>query len=138
MNIEQAHNLSRSFLFAFQRCMEARQLPTGQFQLPVVPAVVCAALSVEIGFKAIILSEGNAASGHRIAELFKKISASMQDFIIKEVGLDRLAFTSSLDLVSNAFVEWRYIYEKDGANIDSDFLTKLANATQKATAIVKK
>ncbi len=138
MKIDQAHNLSSSFFLAFQRCLEARQLPNGQFQMPIAPAIVCAAFSIEIGFKAIILGEGNTATGHNLSELFKKISSARQDLIIKEVGLDRTVFTDALDLVSHAFIEWRYIYEKDSATVNTDYLTKLANATQKAAASCKK
>jgi hypothetical protein len=84
------------------------------------------------------LSEGNTATVHNLSELFEKISSARQDLIVKEVGLDRTVFTDALDLVSNAFIEWRYIYEKDSATVDTDYLTKLANATQKAAANCKK
>lgn len=113
-------------------------MPNGQFQWPMVPAVVCAAVSIEIGFKAITLSEGSTASGHELAKLFKKLSPAAQDLIVKEVGLDRAAFTVALDSVSNAFVEWRYVFEKNSAQVDMGFLTKLANATQTTAASSRK
>ena len=138
MNIEQAHNLSRSFVVAFERCMENRPLPNGQFQWPVAPSVVCAAFSIEIGFKAIILSEGGSAAGHELAKLFGKISASTKSLIINETGLNSQAFKAALELMSNAFTEWRYIYEKDNAHIDLEFLKRLLYATQNAAVQVKK
>lgn len=109
-------------------------MPNSQFQLPIVPAVVCAVFSVEIGFKAIILSEGGAASGHELARLFKKISPVTQNLILREVGLDLAAFNTTLNSISNAFVKWRYIYEKDSAQVDINFVKKLAIATQKVAA----
>lgn len=114
--------------------MDSRPLPNGQFQLPVVPAIVCAAFSVEVGFKAIILSEGGKASGHALADLFTKLSPDIQDFIVQETGCDRAAFDSALVAVSSSFVNWRYVYEQPSAQINIDFLSRLAAATQKASA----
>jgi hypothetical protein len=122
---------ARAFWLAFQRCMEQRPLPNGQVEWLFVPAVVCAAFSIEIGFKAIIMSEGNTASQvHELAKLFKEISPAAQDSIVKEVGLDPAAFTAGLESASNAFDQWRYYYEKGSLQANLNFLAKLANATQ--------
>lgn len=137
METTQAHNLSGSFWLAHQRCMEKRPLPNGQFQFPAVPAIICAAFSTEIGFKAIILSEGGQAFGHKLAELFGMLSPASQNFIITDTGVDRTTFDQSLQSVSNAFVEWRYVYEKQNAQVNIDFLSRLAAATQKASARVR-
>lgn len=138
MNINQAHNLANSFLLAARRCMEARSLPTGQVQMLAVPGVACLAFSIEVGLKAIILSEGGSSSGHKLDELFKKTSKVTQNMIVQEVGLDQARFAKSLGAASDVFVEWRYIYEQDYAHADTEFLTKLADAVQKAAANVKK
>lgn len=114
-----------------------RPLPGGKIQFPMVPAVVCGAFSIEIGFKAIILQEGGNATGHELSKLFDKVSPALQDLIVKEVGLDLSVFSVELNKISNVFVEWRYIYEKDFAQIGIDFLGKLAAATQKASAASK-
>lgn len=49
----QAQNSSKAFYIAYQRCMEQRPLSNGQIQFLVVPAIVCAAFSIELGFKAL-------------------------------------------------------------------------------------
>lgn len=132
VNLKQSMNSSRSFYLAFQRCMEQRPLPNGQVQLVVVPAVVCAAFSIELGFKAIALRSGGSVSGHKLNELFKALEPSSQQAIIAAVGFEREKFDSSLEAVSSAFVEWRYIHERESANIDMEFLLKLSKATQDA------
>lgn len=134
MNIQQAHDLSSSFWLANQRCMEPRVLPNGQPQLPIVPAIVCAALSVEIGFKAITLSTGSQSSGHKLADLYTKLPIEYQNLILAEVGTDETSFQQELLLVSNAFVEWRYIYEQEHTQININFLNRLALAVQNASS----
>jgi hypothetical protein len=134
MDIAQAHNLSGSSFVAFKRCIEMRPLPNGKIEWPTAPAIVCAAFSVEIGFKAIILEEGGRGSSHELFELFKKMSSAAQNLIVKEVGFDRTAFSVELYKVSQAFAEWRYVYEKKSAQVNIDFLSKLAGATQQASA----
>lgn len=116
-----------------------RPLPNHKFQWPMVPAVVCGVFSIEIGFKAIIMQKGGTATGHDLFKLFQKLSPAAQDLIVKEVGLDRAAFSVELNKISNAFVKWRYIYEKldDSPAIGIQFLGKLAGATQKASAAPK-
>lgn len=96
------------------------------------------AISIEIGLKAIILSEGGSSSGHKLDKLFEKISDDTQNMIIQEVGLDQTQFAKSLSLASDTFVEWRYIYEQGYTQVDVQFLNNLANAIQKAAAKVKK
>jgi hypothetical protein len=138
MNITQAHNLTRSFLLASRRCMESRPLHHGQEEMLAIPGIVCLAISIEIGLKAIILSEGGSSSGHKLDKLFEKISDDTQNMIIQEVGLDQTQFAKSLSLASDTFVEWRYIYEQGYTQVDVQFLNNLANAIQKAAAKVKK
>lgn len=132
MNIEQSQNSSRAFFLAFQRCMGQVQLPNGQVEFLGVPAVVNAAFSVELGFKALVLRSGRSVSGHKLNDLFCKLDAPTQQLIVEAVGLERQVFDTSLETVSNAFIEWRYIYERESAHVDMAFLSSLANATQDA------
>lgn len=132
MNLDQARNSSKSFYLAFQRNMEQRTVSPGQVQLLVVPAVVCAAFSIELGLKALLLQAGKQASGHKLAELFAKLESPMQQVLVEGVGLDKKQFSVSLEAASYIFVEWRYLYEKDSANADIEFLSKLAGILQGA------
>lgn len=134
MNIAQAQNSSRAFYLAFQRCMEQRPLLNGQVQFLVVPAVVCAAFSIELGLKAIVLRAGGSVSGHKLKELFGALEPPTQQLIFAAVGIERQEFDSSLEVASDAFVEWRYIHELESTNVDMEFLSKLSKATQDAIA----
>jgi predicted DNA binding CopG/RHH family protein len=132
LNQDQAQNSSRSFYLAHQRCIEERRLPDGQIQLLVIPAIVCAAFSIELGFKAIVLQSGGSVSGHKLKELFSALEAPTQQQIVSAVGVAEGEFNTSLAEASNAFVEWRYIYERESANANVEFLSKLSKATQDA------
>jgi hypothetical protein len=131
MNIAQARNSSKAFKLAYGRCMEELSIGFDQSQILVVPAIVCAAFSVELGFKTLLLLSNVEARGHEINKLFAKIPARNQDAIVEGVGIERGDFDAALVLVANAFTNWRYIYEKtDDVHIDIDFLRKLAAAIQ--------
>ena len=132
MRADQARKSSKSFFLAFQRCMPRRLLPGGNFESSLVPAVVCAALSIEIGFKAIVLKARREVSEHALAPLFIAMPADEQNSIVKRVGLDLAVFNARLSSVSNSFAGWRYIYETNYAEIDIHFITNLAHATQHA------
>lgn len=118
--------------------MELRPLPDGQSQMLATPSVVCLAFSIEAGLKAIALSEGGTAAGHKLDLLYASLSATTQAAIEGDVGIDKPAFDAALAGVTNAFDEWRYIYEGSGVNVDIAFLGKLANAVQGAAAKARK
>ena len=132
VNQGQAQNSSKAFYLAYQRCMEQRPLPNGQIQFLVVPAIVCAAFSIELGFKALALRSGGSVSGHNLKELFSALETPTQQQIVSTVGVAEGEFNSSLAEASNAFVEWRYIHERESANVNNEFLSKLSKATQDA------
>lgn len=112
--------------------MEQRSLPDGGIQFLVIPAVVCAAFSVELGFKALVIRAGGSVSGHNLKQLFSVLVAPIQQQIISAIGISEREFNSSLAEISNSFIEWRYIHEQASANVNGEFLSKLAKATQDA------
>jgi hypothetical protein len=112
--------------------MEQRQLSNGQIQFLVVPAIVCAAFSIELGFKALVLQSGGSVSGHNLEKLFSALETPTQQQIVSAVGVAKEEFNSSLAEASNAFVEWRYIHEQEYANANNEFLSRLSKATQDA------
>ena len=96
-----------------------------------MPAVVCVAFSIEIGFKALILKSGNTPpSDHKLKSLFRLLELATQQAIRAKAGLDEAVFDSSLSAANKAFVEWRYVYEGAAAQADLQFLSNLAKATQ--------
>ena len=81
-----------------------------------IPAVVCLAFATELALKAILLAEGNLSHGHKLDELFAKLQQRTQLLVMKKIGLEGGAFKANLAAVSNAFVDWRYIYEAPGSH----------------------
>lgn len=69
-------------------------------------------------------------AGHCLEELFDKISTDMKKNIILQVGINN--FEEELSMVSNAFQEWRYIYEMDIHSINLRFLTNFAVALRES------
>jgi len=131
MNVQQARNSSASFFLAFQRCMEQRSLSDGTIQWPVGPAIVCAAFSIEVGLKTLILkASGSLPGGHELAALFGKLSLPLQNAIRARLALTESDFNSSLLAANRAFSEWRYVYECQAASSDIGFLDMLARAIQ--------
>lgn len=129
-------NTANNFLLAADRALEQRPLGHGQFQMLLVPAVVSTAFAVELYFKAIITIEKGNAKCHDLSALFKYISAKSQATLFAGVQLDQAAFEQKLGVISGIFVEWRYIFEQQSANLDFQFLTKLARESKQVADVM--
>ena len=129
-------NTANSFLLAADRALEQRPLGSGQFQMLLVPAVVSTAFAVELYFKAIITLENGNAKGHDLSILFKRLSTKSQATVVTGFQLDQAAFEQKLGAISGVFVEWRYIFEQQSANLDFPFLTKLARESKHVAEVM--
>ena len=118
--------LAGVFVLAAERCREPRPLPGGSMEAPIAAAIVCAAFSVELSLKAILTVQGKTTKGHKLDELFDQVSNPIQSEIIVATKLDEVTFRKQLSDVAGAFIEWRYVYEKDYAHVDMGFLFALA------------
>jgi len=133
--IVQARNQSRAFMLAAQRCNEPRPLPSGRFQLLIVPSLVCYAFSIEVGLKALALHErGAAMRSHDLKELLGGVPPTLRAQIVADTADP--TFDSDLELVRGVFETWRYIYEQGLIDTDLGFLQRLAAAVQKALEII--
>jgi hypothetical protein len=130
MNINQALNSSRSFYMAFRRCMEQRPTAPDKFELPLVPGVVCAAFSIELGFKTMLLKEQKAIKGHNLEKIFARLGSSKQSALIAKTELTETQFKKELERIANAFEQWRYVYEHKSVYLNLEFLDRLASAVQ--------
>lgn len=124
-------NTANSFMLAADRALEQRPLESGQFQMLLVPAVVSTAFAVELYFKAIITLENGCARGHDLSYLFKHLSTKSQATLIAGVHHSYADFEQKLETISGAFVEWRYIFEQQSANLDFRLLTNLAQESKR-------
>lgn len=85
-------------------CGSRRLAPESAF-----PVVVCAALSIELGIKSLLLRSGSPPKTHNLTKLFVRLAPTVQDCIVASCGRQRDAFDKSLDEIANVFEEWRYI-----------------------------
>lgn len=123
---------SKNFHRAFELCYGNGLPANNGVSNAIVPAVVCLAFSIELGFKAILVGCGKPSEGHKFVELFGKLPVEIQVEIQRLVVGEDADFENNLTLVSNAFVEWRYIFEETGYHsINVDFLSKLHDAVTK-------
>ena len=139
MNLQQARHSARAFLMAARRSFEHRPVGIGRTEMLLVPGVVCAAFSVELSLKAIVIAAGGTPArgrnGHDLVTLFGQVRTEVQDTIISALGISRSAFEPLLEGVTDAFEKWRYIYEQTGdIDITQHFLYNLAEATHQAMA----
>lgn len=134
MNLALATAVSDSFLSAYERCMNTTSVTEHSPQL-LVPAVVCLAFSIEVGFKVILAREGCAMRLHPLFELYEKMKPETRQLLTYNTAMSQLHFDERLRKASTAFVDWRYIYENATTReVSIDFLLRLAYATKQITA----
>ena len=134
MDSQHISNNASSFFMAAERCLEKRLLSTGEFHMPIVPAIVCAAFSTELFLKSILLKEGIAAKGHELLKLHNKLSESSRNYLAAETSLTEHDLRQNVGSISSTFVDWRYIYEKQYAKVNSEFLLKYCEVLKKLSS----
>ncbi|WP_153003655.1 hypothetical protein [Aureimonas ureilytica] len=84
----------------------------------VVPSIVNIAFAIELYFKCMLKESSLKAHGHELKKLFRDLPEPIKSKVAAEykirTGHDRNSFNSDLNNYSNMFVEWRYLYEKNG------------------------
>ncbi len=90
------------------------------------PFVVNATFACEMYLKALQSITNEAENTHNLSQLFKHLPNKLKDKINKltkekSTGFlidGKILFKDHIKTISNAFVEWRYIYEKETASIN--------------------
>ena len=127
MDQKRAKDTANSFWMASARCMEQRRISPTQFNMPLVPGVVCAAFSIELGFKSLVARTASPPKTHDLKKLFELLPQATQDRIVTACSPTRAVFNMSIAAVANVFEEWRYVYEQDKVELDMAFLQRLAD-----------
>ncbi len=123
---------------AFERCWntarEYDRLPAAPLGMP---ALICAALSVEIGLKALLFEKGfDPGREHNLRKLLDRVPLSIRAKIVSEVSATYPDFEEQLTNAEVAFVRWRYFYEsKDELNVNILFVGALGAAVQKQVGL---
>lgn len=124
---------AESFWLAAARNFEQRRISPTQFQMLLIPGVVCSAFSIELGMKAILLRNGKPPKTHNMAKLFELLPSEIQNRVVGACGKPRKEFDTSLECAARLFEEWRYVYELEEPQVDIEFLTKLADSIRLET-----
>jgi hypothetical protein len=131
MNLDLMKGNAKTFRMAAERCLEMRQLPDGRIESPLVPAVVNLAFSSELYLKYIIAKEGVPRKGHELDKLFELLDPATQNEIINATSYNKDRFKEQLERHSNAFVDWRYLHDKDvSRNANIEFMKKLTYSVE--------
>ena len=127
-----ARSVARQFLDASNRCTRDEREPAWAKGPAMIPGVVCAAFAAEVSLKAILIGEGKPSHGHLLADLFARVSDGLKEEVIKQTGYAPDRFSAELALVSNAFVEWRYVFEEaTSKTVSQQFLQLLASSAMR-------
>lgn len=108
---------ARSFFIAGARSGNQVWLSPNSYNLTVAPAVTCYAMSIELYIKLLCkISTGSYDHHHRISEHFKQLPEFDKDNLAvhyeQSIGRSRLQLEEDIKLISEAFVDWRYLYDK--------------------------
>lgn len=128
MDAKQARDLANAFGLAALRCQEARPRIDGKVEMLIAPAIVCAAFSVEVAFKALLISAGASGHGHNLKDLFNGLAADVRAAIVTTVGVPQSQFEADLADAARTFDEWRYLFEGRSVQSKTSFLFGLVNA----------
>lgn len=74
-----------------------------------IPAMVNSAFSVELFLKAVIKEKTSECRSHKLSDLFNRLPIKIQQEIMNETNY--LDFETQIERFSDAFVDFRYIYE---------------------------
>ncbi len=118
---------AESFLKAADRCLSSCKVEAG-IEMLTVPGTVCASFSCELFLKYILLKEnGEAATGHKLLDLFQKCSAEVQAILIRR----RSDILEILERNNSHFVDARYHHENNGFSFRQQELLQTAEIFSK-------
>lgn len=129
---QKVRQIAEGFIAGSKRCKEVRKNFDGTIESPIIAGVVLEALSIELLLKSILLEEcGSPVRGHEFKVLYKKLSDDSKKFLQQSLGLEKNILETQINEVSNAFIEWRYIFESDSTSLNIDFLDSLLSSIKK-------
>jgi hypothetical protein len=117
------------FRMASERCFEQRPNGDGIIQVALVPAIVCIAFAAELALKGLLKVRGieypRGQPGHSLTVLFRLLPRDLQAIFLADLPIAE--FDAKLSESSNAFVEWRYMFDQPPSlSVSPRFLANLA------------
>ena len=109
--------------------------PFDQRVFPLRSAVVTLAFSIELYLKYLAAKTlGQPGKGHDLSELYRSLPQSVRDLVNTHYKHSR-PIGDVLEAHKDAFIEWRYIYEKQHGSFALDFQSlRLISEALEATA----
>ena len=132
VELQLLRNNASAFKKSAERSLEQRPFPNGQIEFFIVPAVVNLAFSIELYLKFLLAkNETPDSTDHNLSKLFDLLDSTIQQEIIDLTDYDKDEFESLLSKHTEAFVEWRYIHERNvSINVDLKFMRKLIDCVE--------
>jgi hypothetical protein len=96
-----------------------------------IPLVVCYAFASEVNLKLILLKYGTKVRGHKLKALYELLPSEIKVEIKSKVRIGDMVFDKELGRISEAFVEWRYVYESDQKSLNLIFIGQFATEIQR-------
>ncbi|WP_169792251.1 HEPN domain-containing protein [Pseudohongiella spirulinae] len=125
---------SQQFQAAFERCWNLnREFDLAPEYILGMPALMCAALSIEIGLKSLLIESGTRPKKeHNLRLLLNALPPAIKAAIVDEVKAKYPDFQSQIANAEKAFVTWRYFYEsEEHIEVNILFVGALGAADQK-------
>ena len=126
---QQAFILGMDFHEAAIRASETRTETSGRPVMALCPMIVAYAFSAELYLKAL---SPKPIKNHRLNVLFSRLDQHTRHTIdtnyLAISGRSLVELEMDLKELSNAFVEWRYIYEGDGLQVHTNLLIAFVKA----------
>jgi len=115
-------SIGLEFMESAGRAFKGYSVSGKRLRTLVIPVVVNYAFAAEVNLKLILLSVGKQVRGHKLKSLYDLLPLELKDEIKREAKIGRMNFDTELARISDAFVDWRYIYETEGKSLNVIFL----------------
>ena len=134
VELQLLRNNASAFKKSAERSLEQRQLINGQIEFYAVPAAVNLAFSIELYLKYLLTKNSKnkkPCRGHNLLDLFNSLDSTIKQEIVKITGYNEEEFKILLSKHAEAFVEWRYIYERNKSiSVNIEFMRKLIDCVE--------
>lgn len=121
-----------SFHVAALKCAIPEPIDGGGVSVPTSPVICCLAFACELYLKALLISRNRPSRGHKLEMLLNALEKADMLGIGKQyeqlTGRRKLVMVKDVTLVSDAFVEWRYIFESGTTTLSLARLSNIALA----------
>jgi capsule polysaccharide modification protein KpsS len=127
-----------AFFQAGSRCEADFKLTPNVTNSLSAPAIVCYAFAIEIYLKLLSqMAQVEIKRKHTLSILFNTLPRNYIEIIVKHYNLSEAELRKAISDVSNAFVEWRYLYEQDGAIMSTKILSNICVCLHQAVREIK-